>query len=135
MWLTSLCLLCAIHCCWWSLVSKSGWGRTCGVWGRDVLHWLSWVLGKEAHASDGEWWARVRGQVVVLSRGTHCGCGGGGWLAGVGVRGNVCPARYFSINYPDFSPRFTLSWISPPSRPRCTAHLPYKAHCTIQQYL
>ena len=22
--------------------------------------------------------------------------------------GNVCPARYFSINYPDFSPRFTL---------------------------
>ena len=29
--------------------------------------------------------------------------------------GNVCPARYFSINYPDFSPKFTLSWISPPS--------------------
>ena len=24
------------------------------------------------------------------------------------------PARYFSINYPDFSPRFTLSWRSPP---------------------
>ena len=23
-------------------------------------------------------------------------------------RGNVCPARYLSINYPDFSPRFTL---------------------------
>ena len=23
-------------------------------------------------------------------------------------RGNVCPARYFSINYPDFSSRFTL---------------------------
>ena len=39
--------------------------------------------------------------------------------------GNVCPARYFSINYPDFSPRFSLSWRSPPSRPRCTAHLPY----------
>ena len=29
-------------------------------------------------------------------------------------RGNVCPARakryYFSTNYPNFSPRFTLSW-------------------------
>ena len=24
------------------------------------------------------------------------------------------PARYFSINYPDFSPRFTLSWRKPP---------------------
>ena len=23
-------------------------------------------------------------------------------------RGNVCPARYLSINYPNFSPRFTL---------------------------
>ena len=45
------------------------------------------------------------------------------------------PARYFSINYPDFSPRFTLSWRSPPSRPRCTAHLPYKARCIIKQYL
>ena len=22
--------------------------------------------------------------------------------------GNVCPARYLFINYPDFSPRFTL---------------------------
>ena len=44
-------------------------------------------------------------------------------------------ARYFSINYPDFSPRFTLSWRSPPSRPCCTAHLPYKAHCIIKQYL
>ena len=32
------------------------------------------------------------------------------------------PARSFSINYPDFSPRFTLSWRSPPSGPRCTAH-------------
>ena len=31
------------------------------------------------------------------------------------LRGDVCPARYFSINYPDFSPRFTLSWISPPT--------------------
>ena len=28
-------------------------------------------------------------------------------------RGSVCPARYTSINYPDFSPRCTLSWISP----------------------
>ena len=27
------------------------------------------------------------------------------------------PARYFSINYPDFSPRLTLSWRSPPTRP------------------
>ena len=45
------------------------------------------------------------------------------------------PARYFSINYPDFSPRFTLPWRSPPSRPRCTAHLPYKARCIIKQYL
>ena len=45
------------------------------------------------------------------------------------------PARYFSINYPDFSPRFTLSWRSPPSRPCCTAHLPYKARCIIRQYL
>ena len=35
----------------------------------------------------------------------------------------------FFINYPDFSPRFTLSWRSPLSRPHCTAHLPYKAHC------
>ena len=24
------------------------------------------------------------------------------------------PARYFCINYPDFSPRFTLPWRSPP---------------------
>ena len=31
-------------------------------------------------------------------------------------RGNVCPVRYFSMNYPNFSPRFTLSWRSPPSR-------------------
>ena len=45
------------------------------------------------------------------------------------------PARYLSINYPDFSPRFTLSWRSPPSRPYCTAHLPYKARCIIKQYL
>ena len=45
------------------------------------------------------------------------------------------PARYFCINYPDFSPRFTLPWRSPPSRPRCTAHLPYKARCKIKQYL
>ena len=45
------------------------------------------------------------------------------------------PACYFSINYPDFSPRFTLSRRSPPSRPRCTAHLPYKARCIIKQYL
>ena len=45
------------------------------------------------------------------------------------------PARYFSINYPDFSPRFTLSWRSPPSRPHCTAHLPCKARCIIKQYL
>ena len=44
-------------------------------------------------------------------------------------------ARYFSVNYPDFSPRFTLSWRSPPSRPHCTAHLPYKARCIIKQYL
>ena len=29
--------------------------------------------------------------------------------------------RQFSINYPDFNPRFTLLWISPPSRPHCTA--------------
>ena len=49
--------------------------------------------------------------------------------------GNVCPARYLSINYPDFSPRFTLSWRSPPSRPRCTARLPYKARCIMKQYL
>ena len=47
--------------------------------------------------------------------------------------GDVCPVRYFSFNYPDFSPRFTLSWISPPSRPRCIAHLPYKARCIIKQ--
>ena len=53
----------------------------------------------------------------------------------LGYRGNVCPARYFSIKYPDFSPRFTLSWRSSPSRPRCTAHLPYKARCIIKQYL
>ena len=45
----------------------------------------------------------------------------------------VRPARYFSINYPDFSPRFTLSWTNPPSRPRCTTHLPYKARCIIKQ--
>ena len=45
------------------------------------------------------------------------------------------PARYFSINYPDFSPSFTLPWRSPPSRPHCTAHLPYKARCKIKQYL
>ena len=45
------------------------------------------------------------------------------------------PARYFSINYPNFSPRFTLPWRSPPSRPHCTAHLPYKARCKIKQYL
>ena len=44
----------------------------------------------------------------------------------------VRPARYFSINYPDFSPRFTLLWRS---RPRCTAHLPYKARCVIKQYI
>ena len=49
------------------------------------------------------------------------------------LRGNVGPARYFSINYPYFSPRFTISWRSPPSRPRWTAHLPYKAHCIIRQ--
>ena len=45
----------------------------------------------------------------------------------------ACLARYFSINYPHFSPRFTLSWIRPPSRPRCIAHLPYKARCIIKQ--
>ena len=45
------------------------------------------------------------------------------------------PARYFSINYPDFSPRYTLPWRSPPSRPHCTAHLPYKARCKIKQDL
>ena len=45
------------------------------------------------------------------------------------------PARYFCINYPDFSPRFTLPWRSPPSRPHCTAHLPYKARGKIKQYL
>ena len=38
-------------------------------------------------------------------------------------------AHYFSINYPNFSPRFTLSWRSPPSRP----HLPDKAPCIIRQ--
>ena len=48
---------------------------------------------------------------------------------------SVRPARYFSINYPDFSPRFTLSWRSLPSGPRCTAHLPYKARCKTKQYL
>ena len=50
-------------------------------------------------------------------------------------RGNVCPARYFPINYADFSPRFTLPWRSPPKRPHCTAHLPYKARGKIKQYL
>ena len=38
------------------------------------------------------------------------GGGGGGRSS---PWGNVCPARYFSIKYPDFSPRFTLSWRSP----------------------
>ena len=38
----------------------------------------------------------------MLVRGAWGGC----------LRG-VCPAPYFSINYPDFSPKFTLSWISP----------------------
>ena len=66
------------------------------------------------------------GQTVALM--TYC-------LQVPTLRGNVCPAHYFSINYPDFSPRFTLSWRSPPSRPRCTAHLPYKARCIIKQYL
>ena len=41
--------------------------------------------------------------------------------------------QYAPIYYPDFGPRFTLSWISPLSRPRCTAHLPYKACCIIKQ--
>ena len=45
------------------------------------------------------------------------------------------PARYLSINYPDLSARFTLSWTRTPSRPRCTANLPYKAHCIIKEYL
>ena len=45
------------------------------------------------------------------------------------------PARYFSINYPDFGPRYTLSWKSPLSRPHCTAHLPYKARGIVKQYL
>ena len=45
------------------------------------------------------------------------------------------PACYFSMNYPDFSPRFTLPWRSPPSRPHCTAPLPYKARCKIKQDL
>ena len=40
--------------------------------------------------------------------------------------GSVCPARYFSINYPDSSPRFTLSWISPPLD--CTPSLQSKLH-------
>ena len=57
-------------------------------------------------------------------------------LWAVRLWGNVCPARYFCINYPDFSPRFTLPWRSPPSRPHCTAHLPYNvARCKIKQYL
>ena len=59
----------------------------------------------------------------------HCGCFArfmGECLPG------ARPARYFSINYPDFSPRFTLPWRSPPSRPHCTAHLPYKARCKIK---
>ena len=59
---------------------------------------------------------------------------GGGRTMGECLPG-ARPAHYFSINYPDFSPRFTLSWRSPPSRPRCTAHLPYKARCIIKQYL
>ena len=60
--------------------------------------------------------------------GFRLGGGGGG-----GVWGECLPgarlARYFSIKYPDFSPRFTLSLRSPPSRPRWTAHLPSKARC------
>ena len=32
-----------------------------------------------------------------------------GTVAWTRHRGNVCLARDFSINYPDFSPRFTLS--------------------------
>ena len=58
----------------------------------------------------------------------------GGPFSGESLPG-AHPARYFSINYPDFSPRFTLSWRSPPSRPHCTAHFPYKARCIIKQYL
>ena len=26
----------------------------------------------------------------------------------MGIRGSICPARYFCINYPDFNPGFTL---------------------------
>ena len=62
------------------------------------------------------------------------------WGTSYSLWGNVCPkvarpARYFSINYPDFSPRFTLPWRSLPSRPHCTAHLPYKARCKLKQDL
>ena len=64
---------------------------------------------------------------------TYFYCVREGQLFHYSQRGNVCPACYFSINYPDFSPRFTLSWRSPPSRPRWTAHLPYKARCIIRQ--
>ena len=60
------------------------------------------------------------------------------WGAGAVLKGECLPGarpeRYFSINYPDFSPRFTPSWRSPPPpRSHCTAHLPYTARCTIKQ--
>ena len=70
----------------------------------------------------------LTGQDSVTPSTAHCGTVG---ECLPGAR----PARYFCINYPDFSPRFTLPWRSPPSRPHCTAHLPYKARCKIKQYL
>ena len=66
-----------------------------------------------------------------LSAGQHRTEGGGHTSSG-GARtaplfthntGGICPVRYFSSNYPDFSPKFTLSWRSSPSRPRWAAHL------------
>ena len=65
-------------------------------------------------------------QGLQMGRCVYSGCGDLPFTTN-DIWGNVCPARYFSINYPDFSPRFTLSWRSPPSRPQCTAHVPYKA--------
>ena len=38
-------------------------------------------------------------------------------------------ARYLCIEYPISSPRFSLAWGSPPSRPHWTANLPCKAPC------
>ena len=117
------------HCrTFWLLSSEAGRGdRLAILYVRKKM--MAEGLGALKHAMDipqctDPWYAIVEEEKAIP-----------GLLYGLGRKGgNGCLVRYFSINYLDFSPRFTLSWRTPPSRPRCSAHLPYTARCIIKQY-